>query len=524
MLLGRCQNATDYSNSMGRGPEQERFSITLQMRLAAVNRSHTSLRRGLCLFGLAVCVAMLSACAAFRSYNVELGQTLDLVSVGRIESALDRYERKGDRKDLLYYLEKGELLRLAGRYAESQQAWFEADRRVGEWEQQARLRPEMLLRDAGSLLVNDKSRAYTGQDFEKVMLSTRIALNHLALGEWDKARVAIKRTHEREAIIAALRAEQVRRSEEAAEEKGQTRDFRELNGYPVQTIDSPEVNALRNSYQNAFSHYLAGFLYEALGEISLASAGYRQAIELQPGVALLEQGLAGLDTRHTQRLGDSMRSSGQTDLLIVVETGLAPARKSLNVNLPIPTDDGLLLAPVSFPVLYPQRRPGATGGILVDDDLQVEGAAITSVDLMSRRALKDEMPWIMVRAVTRATVKAALQRAVRKEDKSGIGGAATMIGAILTEQADERVWRSLPADIAVARARVATGVHDIDVDIGNSRHTFRVDIDGPFAVMSVRQIGTGTYMSLSPALPATAVQADAGGVRMGPNTDTEELL
>ena len=451
-------------------------------------------------------VTVVTACAAFRSYHLELGHTLDLVSAGKIDAAIETHEshaRDDDEKDLLYFLEKGELLRLAGRYSESQQAWFEADQRVAAWEEQARLNPEMLLRDAGSLLINDKTRAYTGLDFEKVMLTTRMALNHLALGEWDDARVAIKRTHEREALIAALRADQVRRSEEAAGESGYTRDFRELNGYPVETIDSPEVNALRNSYQNAFSHYLAGFLYEALGETSLASAGYRQAIELQPGRALLEDGLARLDVRLAQRRKSVADSNSHTDLLVIVETGLAPARKSVNINIPIVKDDEVFFAPISFPVLHSQVGPTGTREVVVDAMRSAESADIASVDLMSRRALKDEMPWIVLRAVTRATVKVAAQKAASEEEDSRAVSAAVKIGSILTEQADERAWRSLPAEIAVARVRLPPGVHEIGVDVGSMQHRFTVKLDGAFAVMSVRQIGATVYMSVSPA--------DAGG-------------
>ena len=446
-----------------------------------------------------------AGCASFRSYQVEIGRTLELVSAGRIDSAINAYQAQGRyRKDLLYHLEQGELLRLGGRYSESQRAWFEADRRFGEWEKQTRLHPEMLLRDAGSVLISDTLRAYEGHDFEKVMLTTRMALNHLALGEWDQARVAIKRSHEREALIASLRAEQVRRSEQAAAEKGETRDFRELNGYPVQTIDNPEVNALRNSYQNAFSHYLAGYVYEALGEISLASAGYRQAIELQPGVSMLEEGLAGLDARHSQRRRTASGSAGTTDLLVVVETGLAPVRVAVNINLPVPTDEGLLLAPVSFPVMREQSKAVGAATVSTDGAMQAETATVTSVDLMSRRALLDEMPWIMVRAITRATAKVAMQRAAYRDDDSGVAGTVVLIGSVLTERADERAWRTLPAEIRLARFRLEYGVHDVDIAVGSHNHRFSITVDGPFAVMSVRQVGSAAYMSMSPGLSGEA--------------------
>lgn len=452
-------------------------------------------RSALAASAVALLAALLASCAALRSYDASLARTLDLVSVGDVNAALDQHKRQhGGRKDLLYYLEQGELLRLAGRYDESQRSWFEADRMVGEWEDSARLDPDRLLGDVGSLLINDKSRPYTGQDFEKVMLTTRMALNHLALGEWDRARVAIKRTHEREALIASLREKQVRAAEEQAQEKeGQTRDFRELNGYPVQTIDNPEVNALRNSYQSAFSHYLAGFVYEALGETSLAAAGYRQAIELRPGIELLAQGLAGLDARAYRR-----GESGETDLLVVVETGRAPARSSVTINLPVLTDQGLLPAPVSFPVLRQESGANSLAEVSADAGEGTRADVVTSVDLMARRALQDDMPWIVLRAVARATAKVSLQRVALKQDDSGLAGAIAIIGSVVTEQADERSWRSLPADIAIARMRLPRGVHEVDIDVANQRQRYSVNLDAAHAVMTVRQIGNSAYMSLSP--------------------------
>jgi hypothetical protein len=72
-----------------------------------------------------------------------------------------------------------------------------------------------------------------------------------------------------------------------------------------------------NSYQSAFSHYLAGFVYEALGEKDLAAPGYRKAAELRPNTPLLEQALVNLD---------KPSKSDDSDILIVVQSGLAPSR------------------------------------------------------------------------------------------------------------------------------------------------------------------------------------------------------
>jgi len=213
----------------------------------------------------------LCGCATFRSYDAEMNRTIGLAEGGNVDGAINLLERtnKRGKKDLLYYLELGELERLRRRYDESRKAWMEADARVRAWESAAAANPEKLVGSVTSVFINDKARPYQGHDYEKVMLTTRLALDHLARGDFDTARVDIKRTHEREAVIAGLRDRELRKTEEEAQKRGVQTSFKELNGYPVQSIDNPEVNALRNSYQSAFSHYLAGFVYEALGEPSL---------------------------------------------------------------------------------------------------------------------------------------------------------------------------------------------------------------------------------------------------------------
>src|SRR5688500_18349314 len=234
----------------------------------------------------------LTGCAAVRTYDREMHGTLLHASSGNVDGAirsLESHNRRSD-KDLLYYLELGMLQRLANRYPESQSAWMAANDRV-------QLGADKMLANASSLLINDKMRVYEGHDYEKVMLLTYIALNHVAAGDYENARVAIKQAHELEAAIAELRAKEIAAVEDEAMKRGASIHFQDLNGYPVQTIENAEVNALRNSYQSALSHYLAGFIYEALGEPSLAAPGYRLANELQPGTALLEEALRGLDRR-----------------------------------------------------------------------------------------------------------------------------------------------------------------------------------------------------------------------------------
>src|SRR6218665_714471 len=176
----------------------------------------------------------LAGCSAFRSYDSELKETNQQLAGGNVDAALLTLEKNNtsEDKDLLYYFEKGELLRAKGDLAGSQAAWHAADQQVGIWEEAVKLDTDKYLADAGSLLVNDKVRRYEGYDYEKVMLTTQMALNLLASNDFEGARVEIKKTHEREAVIAALREKEYAKSEEEAESKGVKNQFKDLQGYP----------------------------------------------------------------------------------------------------------------------------------------------------------------------------------------------------------------------------------------------------------------------------------------------------
>ncbi|GAJ13416.1 unnamed protein product, partial [marine sediment metagenome] len=242
---------------------------------------------------------------------------------------------------LLYFFEKGELLRAKGDLPGSQAAWSSADQQVGQWEDAVKLDTGKYLAQFGSFLVNDKVRRYEGYDYEKVMLTTQMALNQLAVNDFDGARMQIKKTHEREAVIADLRDKEYLKREEDAEKQGVKTEYKDLQGYPVASLDAPEVISLKNSYQSAFSHYLAGFVYEALGEKDLAAPGYRKAAELRPNTPLLEQALINLDKPAGKK--------DESDILIVVQSGLAPSRDSIRIPLPLPISGNVVITPLSFP-------------------------------------------------------------------------------------------------------------------------------------------------------------------------------
>ena len=156
-------------------------------------------------------VTLLSGCSMFRSYDTELQATNQQLATGNVDGALTLLEKNntGDDKDLLYYFEKGELLRAKGDLTGSQVAWRSADLQVYKWEESVKFDTDKYLAQFGAFLVNDKVRRYEGYDYEKVMLTTQMALNLLALNDFDGARTEL--TDHLDAVLVGPRVEPTHR-------------------------------------------------------------------------------------------------------------------------------------------------------------------------------------------------------------------------------------------------------------------------------------------------------------------------
>jgi len=452
--------------------------------------------------------AALTGCASMQSHDKLASDVQSAGRTGGIPAALAQLEASAKSEDdktaLLYNLERGELLRMDRRYEDSTNAFLLADIKVKEWEETAKTDPSKLMGTVGAALISERLKNYEGQDYEKVWLTTRLAMNRVALGDFENARVDIKRTHEREAIIAEFRSKETLAAEEEAKSKGAAAGGKELNGYPVETLNDPEVLALKNGYQNALSHYLAGFMYEVLGESGLAAPGYRKAIELKPETGVLEEGLRGLDNRTSFTW---KRRQRMTDVLFVVEAGDAPARKPKAFTIPVPTGRGMVTASISYPVIEPSTDPLLTTLSAAGTDLKLE--KVVDVNVMARRALKDEMPGMVLRGVTRAIAKGVMQNELQKRGGL-VGGLIGAVASAATEVADDRMWRMLPGRVYIARGYLPPGEHVVTVN-GRALPD-PVKIDGQYALVPLRlyenTVLMGSVASLGKLAPASAAPVE----------------
>lgn len=467
---------------------------------------------------------LLTGCSGnpLRSYDNEMKESVALIRTGALDQALNQLEKNnkpmfesdapatkdGQKKektvvdsvngrDILFYFEKGQILALKKDYEKSRDSWLMADEIVRSWEDEYRTNPTKLLGDIGAYLISDRVRRYDGQDYEKVFLSTKLTLSHLLLGGFDHARVEMKKTYEREKLIESYREKEYDKLQEEQNKKGVKVNLNDLSskGYPMAELDTPEVRDLKNGYQNAFAHYLAGYFFEVTGEYSLAEPGYRNALALQPNSNHIKERLA--------RVGRDRAGPNETDVLFVVESGFAPAWKSVTIPLPIPINGRLVATPLSFPVIKSVDKSYVPSSLRAGGK-EVPVETLVNVNAMARRLLKDQLPGIMVRTVVRAIAKSALQYQAQKNG-GPVAGLVAGVASVVTEQADERAWRTLPERVAVARAILPRGTVPLEFQGAAGPYRTEVKVGGKLTVIPIRITNGAIYVG-QPQVDAYASQ------------------
>ena len=443
-------------------------------------------------FSFSILALLLGGCVSnpMRQYDGELKETVQLVKNGSVKQAVAQLEKNNEPgalskdKDILYYFEKGELLTFDSNYPGAKESWLKADGVVREWEDSVKTDSSKVMGDVGSFLINDKTRRYDGQDYEKVMLSTNLALSHIMQGNPNDARVEMKKTVERETLIKSFREKEYDKLQDDSKKQNVSTSVKDMKGYPMEDLDTPEVNGLKNGFQNAFAHYLAGYFFEVNGEPSMAEPGYRNAATLAPNSQIVKAGLRDINTR--RRPG-----AQESDVLFVIESGFAPSWKSITVPIPVPLHTGLVVTPLSFPIIKSENK-GFVPPSLAVAGKQLPVETLTNIDAMARRQLKDQMPGILLRTVIRAVLKSVAQD---QANKGGLVlGIAANVAATVSEQADDRSWRTLPEKISVARAILPQGKQTIEFQTGTGSFKKEVEIGNRFSIIPIRITGGAVYV------------------------------
>jgi uncharacterized protein len=373
--------------------------------------------------------------SAYQSYQYDAALT----------ALAEEEKREPDTDRLLVLLDKGMVLHSDGRYEESIQVLAEAEKLADQ------LDVISVSEEASTLLLNERERAYRGEDFEKLMINVLQALNYARLGRDEDALVEVRRVD--------LRLKRM-------------------------------VDDEKKPYEQlAIARYLGGVLREDQKDWDSAFIDYYKAWKLQPKLEHLAEPLVRLAKKLERAEYEEIRAAfpevseeplgpEEGEVLVVVEAGLSPEKQSHTRE----ENGGQLLA---IPV-YRDRWSGSGATVKVGEQSRTT-VTVTNVEAVARLHLNERIGRMIAKSLASTAVKAGIATGVGALAKDKNLGLATFALLTLANQPDLRSWLSLPAEFQLARFRLPQGSHEVSVECGGRVTKQTVEVEpGRIGVVVVR--------------------------------------
>ena len=445
--------------------------------------------------GLCLILGLIAGCA---TYSARLSDLRPQLAGGHHERALATVEKGTGGKDApLAWLERGMILRQAGRFTESNEAFAAAERAADE------LYARSLSEGALSLITNDLAVSYRVRPFELGLVPYYRALNYLALEDRESAMVEARKT----SLLLA-------RAVDAT-----------LAG-----IERGPVSDLSRTRSDPFMLYFSGMLYDWDGELNDAFIAYRNAAaayeDLHVLLGLQIPGWLGWDLDRTGRqLGfleelvqlretcpavfaaaaahsadpDAYLSAGPAasgwpvfpqvgdgQVVLLLEVGFVPQIGENKLHLPILESDAYQddrawawdLAGRSrdsfahvdgvrikywLAVAVPQLHSSPSGVdrfcVTAAGHLRQTSTRAHHPAAVAQITFAAEQPMVLFKTALRGLTK--FFAASKADERSRFLGVLSHVFGAATETADTRSWMTLPEQIHLVRLSLPAGAHDV---------------------------------------------------------------
>ena len=142
-------------------------------------------------FSLVLWVFILASCA---TYQDKVKESRSELKDGQIQAALDHLKPLADqdsRDQLVYLMDYGTALQIAGRYKESIDVLLKADKLVELNDYHS------ISNTAMATLGSETMEQYKGDSYEKILINAMLAMNYIMLGQFDDAAVEARRVNEK---------------------------------------------------------------------------------------------------------------------------------------------------------------------------------------------------------------------------------------------------------------------------------------------------------------------------------------
>jgi hypothetical protein len=369
-----------------------------------------------------------------------------------IEFAQSKVSKSKNPKgeDLLWTLQLGTLERLRQKYKESNNYFDRSEEMLNFFDYQ-----NATADSVAAIAVNENIVPYLGEEYDGIMVNTYKALNFMALGENDQARVEFNRALDRQRRAKEKFAQEIEKLQNELDKEQEKKDSQ-----VKENVDNPEINKLITEkypglyefeaypdFVNPFTTYIAGVFFNLVGDSSKAVTFLKESYGMVRDNEYVAQDLAV-----TEQVLDG-RAELKDTVWIIFENGLGPVKEEFRIDIPLfIASDNVKYFGIALPRLvfreqaYPYLSVRAGGN---NYNTQIVG----DMDRVVQTEFSKDFKGILTRAIISATAKVVAQYALNKNDSTApkIVSLLATVYSYATTAADVRIWTTLPKNFQVAR-------------------------------------------------------------------------
>jgi hypothetical protein len=430
-------------------------------------------------------ILSLSACTSiglrdlFSDYAEQLrdARSAQLEGDFKAAAALITEPKVAQKNYTLHLLEKARLNFLANNWTQSRKEFALVSQVLDEDASKARFRLSQGGANVASLISSDNVIAYKISGYEQTMLHTYQALNYLFLGELEGALVEVRRAN-------LVQENALRENQQDLYKSSLNFDKKSLDKeYPSM---SAMIGDIKNGFQNAYTFYLSGLLYEAALQDNDAYIDYKRALEIYPNNYYLQQDVLRLATQlgmkddlalFTAKYGSYQVSkiANSGELVILLENGAISPKQEISIDLPI-------FNGVNQPRFFSFALPVYNGPLTKYPALTINLAEkiytsqqIVRLQSVASKQLREQMPSLVTRQALRLIAKEKLRNTMSQKG-GDVGNILAILYNVASEQADTRSWLTLPDEVQILRLSLPPGKQTIEINLGGKTELIEVNI------------------------------------------------
>jgi hypothetical protein len=352
-------------------------------------------------------------------------------------------------EDLLWALQLATVERIRQNYPKSTEYFDKAEDMLKYYDEQFKGGDII-----GSTAVNENVIPYRGEEYDGVMVNTYKALNFMAEGKMDLARIEFNRALDRQRRAKEKFVEEINKLNAELEKNQQQ------NGFTKSNVENPTTHQLLaqkypNLYNfqaypdfvNPFATYLAGVYFNLVGDHAKAVDLLKESYGMVGGNPFIAEDLSA--TEGVLGRGGQLENT----VWLIFENGLGPVKEEFRIDIPLfIVTSQVKYVGIALPKL--EFRNKAYPYLLVNsDDKEYMTLPVADMDRVVQTEFSKDFGGILIRAIISATAKAVAQYAIQQQGSNAATALSYAVAAysFASTAADVRIWTALPKDFQVAR-------------------------------------------------------------------------